>query len=350
MKELEATFGPPEASGLLVGHDAAERALLDAYRSERIHHAWLIEGPEGIGKATLAYRFARFVIRHPEPAAPAVREAKDLSVPATDPTARQIAMRAHPNLTVLEYPRDEEGRATKSIIPVDAVRRVSRFLGTTAAGGNWRIVVVDAADDLNRASANALLKMLEEPPRRSLFLLVSHLPGRLLPTIRSRCRRLMLKPLAGEVVRDLMGRAVTDADSEEIDLACSMAGGSFGRALEIGSSEGTKLAREMLALLESLPRAEQLALHGLAERLGRRGQDEAYALATSLMLDWIAARSRADALSGAAPAQLAPWAQVWEKVSRALAETEIYNLDRTQTLLTAFRAVSTAAPLESARG
>ncbi len=337
----------PEATSILVGHQRAEMALLDSYRSGRVPHAWALEGPKGIGKATLAFRFARFVLAHPAPDAPDVAEAADLAVSPDGSDARQIAARAHPNLIVLERPRDEAGKATSSIIPVDSVRRVSRFLATTAAGGNWRIVVVDAADDLNRASANALLKMLEEPPARCLFLLVAHLPGRLLPTIRSRCRRLALKPLDPALIETVL-RTGDEAGGDPA-LAARLAQGSLGRALELASAEGQETARRLLDLLEGMPRLDAGDAMHLAEWLGARGGEGRYRLASELLLDWIAQRTRSAAGDGRAAAQLARWSEVWEKVGRALAQTEIYNLDRTQTLLTALRSVSTAAVTEVAR-
>jgi DNA polymerase III subunit delta' len=333
----------PEANAGLVGHDDAERTLLDAYRSGRIHHAWILQGPYGIGKATLAYRFARFLLAHPDPAGADARRAKNLAVAPDSPFARQIAARSHPNLTVLQRPRDEDGNPSATIIPVDAVRRVGRFLGTTAATDGWRIVIVDAADDLNRASANALLKMLEEPPEYAIFLLVSHVPGRLLPTIRSRCRRLALKPLAEVDLSALLAAAGPADGEEDLARAIRLAEGSVGRALEFLSKDGQETARDVLDFLDRLPHYDRRAMQALAERLGRRGGEAGYRLGTALLLDWISARARTAARSGAHPAQLAPWSEVWEKVSRALAETETYNLDRTQTLLTAFRTVSVAA-------
>jgi DNA polymerase-3 subunit delta' len=185
----------PRETFALLGHAQAECALLDEYRSGRVAHAWLIGGPTGIGKATLAYRMARFVLAHPDPLAPAVRDATTLVVPPGAPAARRVAGRAHPDLLVLEREPDDKGKM-RTVITVDQVRRTVSFFGSTAGEGGWRVCIVDSADELQYPQgSNALLKVLEEPPPRSLFLLVSHAPGRLLPTIRSRCRRLTLRPL-----------------------------------------------------------------------------------------------------------------------------------------------------------
>lgn len=336
-------IAPPEASRILIGHEAAERTLLDGYRSGRLPHAWLIDGPAGIGKATLAYRFARFLLAHPDPAGADMQAAADLGVADDSAVTRQIAARAHPNLVVLQRPRDEDGKTTGTSIPIDEIRRAGRFLATTAAGGGWRIVIVDAADDLLRPAANALLKMLEEPPTRSLFLLVAHMPGRLLPTVRSRCRRLPLKPLPEATVAEMLHAAGEGEDPADLALAARLAQGSFGRALEIVSPEGRNTAHAVSEVLEQMPRLDAERLRALGERLGRRGGEAGFRLAGTMLLDWIAARTRQAARRGAVPGQLAPWSEVWEKVSRALAETEVFNLDRTQTLLMAFRSVSAAA-------
>ena len=179
----------PRETAALFGHDAAERALLDAFKGGRIPHAWLIGGPPGIGKATLAYRLARFVLAHPDPKAPAVQNATSLAVAADNPVARRIAAQAQGDLLVLERVINEQTGKLYTVIRVDDVRRAVPFFGSTAGEGGWRIAIVDAVDDLQREGANALLKVLEEPPARTLLLLVSHAPGRELPTIRSRCRR-----------------------------------------------------------------------------------------------------------------------------------------------------------------
>jgi DNA polymerase III subunit delta' len=186
-REAEAVeTPPPRETTALFGHAEAERTLLDAYRGGRIHHAWLIGGPAGIGKATLAYRMARFVLAHADPTAPAVRAASSLAVDPGHPVARRVAVQAQGDLLVLERTASDSG-TLRTVITVDQVRRTVGFFGSTAGEGGWRVCLVDTADELQYPSAsNALLKVLEEPPLRSLFLLVSPRPGRLLATIRSR--------------------------------------------------------------------------------------------------------------------------------------------------------------------
>ncbi len=184
----------PRETTVLFGHGEAEQALLESYRSGRLHHAWLISGPAGIGKATLAYRMARFVLAHPDPRAATVQAASSLAVAGDHAVTRRTAAQTHGDLLVIERTVNEKTGKLRQDIQVDDVRRMVGFFGSTAGEGGWRVAIVDAVDELNDQGANALLKMLEEPPRRALLLLVSHSAARVLPTIRSRCRLLALHP------------------------------------------------------------------------------------------------------------------------------------------------------------
>src|SRR5476649_1996336 len=213
----------PRETSALFGHAEAESALLESYQSGRIPHAWLIGGPPGIGKATLAYRLARFVLAHADPRLPAVQKATSLAIDADNPVARRIAAQAQGDLLVLERVINEQTEKLYTVIRVDDVRRAVPFFGSTAGEGGWRITIVDAVDDLQREGANALLKVLEEPPARTLLLLISSAPGRELPTIRSRCRRLLLRPLSADdvarAVAQATGRNADDADVQEAAAA-----------------------------------------------------------------------------------------------------------------------------------
>src|ERR1700743_3583932 len=193
--ETQSSVPHPRETTDLFGHHEAELALLNAYRSGRIPHAWLIGGAQGIGKATLAYRMARFVLAHPDPLSATVQRADSLNVDPGNPDARRIAAGAHGGLLVLQRTANDKG-VMRTVITVDETRETVPFFGSTAAAEGGRVCIVDTVDELNPNAANALLKTLEEPPRQSLFLLVSHAPGRVLPTILSRCRRLPLRPLS----------------------------------------------------------------------------------------------------------------------------------------------------------
>jgi DNA polymerase-3 subunit delta' len=310
---------------MLFGHEAAEQALLDAYKSGRIAHAWLIGGPPGIGKATLAYRFARFMLAHPDPAAVHVQHATSLAVDPQHPVARRMAAQGQPDFFVLERVLNEQTGKLYTQIRVEDVRKLVAFFGATAREGGWRIAIVDAVDDLAREGANALLKVLEEPPARALLLLVSHSPGRELPTIRSRCRRLFLRPLAEEDVRAALAVATErDKDDPELVQAAAGADGSVARAMALLEGEGLALREQVLAALSELPNPDPRGLHAMAEKIA--GTDpQVLAAFMDLVNGWMSQR-----LAGGqgAPDRLARIAEAWERINRGAREVESYNLDR----------------------
>src|SRR6266446_5649338 len=234
-RQVEPQIAPdhPRETSILAGHREAEAALLNAYRSGRIPHAWLIGGPQGIGKATLAYCMARFVLANRNPMTPSVQRAATLGVDPLDPVARQITAGAHGGLLVLERGLNDRG-VLRTVITVDETRETISFFGSTAAVDGWRVCIVDTVDELNPNAANALLKILEEPPQRSLFLLVSHSPARALPTILSRCRKLPLRPLATpDVIRAAAQAANIAADDPALTEAAEASEGSVARALTL---------------------------------------------------------------------------------------------------------------------
>ena len=315
----------PRETTVLHGQAEAERALLEAYRGRRFHHAWLIAGPAGIGKATLAYRMARFVLAHPDPRTPAVQRATSLQVDADHPVARRIAAQAHGDLLVLERTINEKTNKLRQDIQVDDVRRTVTFFGSTAGEGGWRVAIVDAVDELNREGANALLKVLEEPPRRAVLLLVSHSAARVLPTIRSRCRLLALRPLlTTEVARAAATAIGEDAEAANIKAAAAVADGSVRRALALLDGEALDLRSRITALLEQLPAVDPRALHALGDRLC--GSDPATLAAfVDTVNAWLSAR-----LSSGEPdrARIARVAEVWERVNCSARDVETFNLER----------------------
>ena len=231
--ERESTIPHPRETSRLFGHREAEAALLTAYRSGRIPHAWLIGGPQGIGKATLAYRMARFVLAHSQPLAPAVQRAENLAIDPDDAVARQVAAGSHGGLLTLERTANDRG-VMRTVITVDETRETIAFFGSTAAAEGWRVCIVDTVDELNPNAANALLKILEEPPQQSLFLLVSHAPARVLATIQSRCRKLRLRPLAtDDVIAAAASAAELDPNDPALREAAEASEGSVARALTL---------------------------------------------------------------------------------------------------------------------
>jgi DNA polymerase-3 subunit delta' len=314
----------PRETASLFGHGEAELALLNAYRSGRIPHAWLIGGGQGIGKATLAYRMARFVLAHRDPLAAEVQRAETLSVDPSDPVARHIAAGAHGGLLTLERSLNDKG-VMRTVITVDETRETISFFGSTAAVEGWRVCIVDTVDELNPNAANALLKVLEEPPRQSLFLLVSHAPARVLPTILSRCRKLALRPLAtGDVIRAAAQAATIAIDDPALEEAAQAADGSVARALTLLGGDAIKLHQRTAALLATLPQVDLRELHALGDFVDSIDR-------------WVSERLRADdANANANLPRLARLAEVWEKINRAARDTEAYNLERKPLVFSVF--------------
>jgi len=316
---------PPRETTALFGHADAERTLLAAYRGGRMPHAWLIGGPPGVGKATLAYRVARFVLAHPDAAAQDVQAAQTLALDSTHPVARRIVAQAHPDILTLERTAGPTG-TIRSVITVDDVRRTVGFFGSTPGAGGWRICIVDSADDLQSPQgANALLKVLEEPPSRALFLLVSHAPGRLLATIRSRCRRLTLRPLEAADVAEAAAQALErDPSDGEVLKAAAAAQGSVARAATLLGGAALAVRERMIELLGGLPQVDPQALHALGDTLGR-SDDTVFNTFVETIQDWLNAQLQ---VSGAPAGRLARVAEVWEKLDRAARDVEVFNLDR----------------------
>jgi DNA polymerase III subunit delta' len=306
----------PHPREMLVCHglEAQERMLLEAWRMGKMHHAWLFAGPEGVGKAVLAYRFARFLLSNPAPVA------ESLAVSAGHPVAGQVARISHPDLSIIRRGFAKDGKTLRTEIAVDEVREGLSVFRTTSGAGGWRIVIVDAADDLNRSSANALLKMLEEPPERALFILIAHSPGSLLPTIRSRCRVLRFGALDVDAVATAAA-SVSGIDLADAREAAAQAGGSVRSALAALDPEAKALAATAeKAFAAGGGKPAQL----LADGLTGRAKAEAFAQ----FLDIVEARLRITPGEAGEGGALAARAELWEKLRRSAREVEAYNLDR----------------------
>lgn len=347
----------PRATAKLYGHEAAERALAGGFASGRMHHAWLLAGPEGIGKAALAYRFARHALASPGERDPAGRS---LDVAPGSMAARQVAALSHPGLLVLRRPWDHKTKRLLQIIPVDEVRRVKSFLAHTNAAGGWRIVIVDTADLLNINAANALLKSLEEPPPHTFFLLLTATPGRLLATIRSRCRILDLAPLNETDLRRAVLAALAAEENEppgpeDWVRLVSLAEGSVRRALSLWLGDGLKLDARIRAVFAALPTLDWQAVHALADETAAQAAAERFEMLFDLLLKLIARLVRAGAgfavddgearlaLRHIPEARLATWAELWETIAREKSEAQALNLDRKSLILQTFSRISAAA-------
>ena len=324
----------PRETPELFGHHDAEQALLASFKTGRMPHAWLLGGPQGIGKATLAYRMARFVLTHPDPQSRDVQNADTLDVDPHDNVSRHVAAGAHGGLLTLERTVNDKG-VMRATIVVDQTRETVPFFGSTAAIDGWRVCVVDSVDELNPNGANALLKILEEPPKRSLFFLVSHAPARLLPTILSRCRKLPMRPLSSDdVVQAIAHATETEADDPALVEAADAAEGSVSRALNLMGGDALKLQQRTMALLATLPRVDPRQLHALGDALGLNDR-VALAAFTDSIERWIGDHMRAGDANANLP-RLARLAEVWDKISRAARETESYNLERKPLVFSVF--------------
>jgi DNA polymerase III subunit delta' len=328
----------PRSTHVLFGHAEAEAALLAAYRGGRVPHAMMIVGGRGIGKATLAYRMARFVLAHPDPASPEVAAATSLAVDPQHPVARRVAARAQGDLLILERTLNERG-VLRQQIAVDDVRRTVAFFGSTAGEGGWRVAIVDAVDELNRSSANALLKVLEEPPQRALLILVSHSAARVPATLRSRCRMIALRPLAepdvAAAVATVTGQAATDP---EVIAAAAASEGSVSRALALRDGGALALRQKALDLLDRLPALNTGALHALGEALA--GTDpQPLAAFLDTVNAWLSRRLHGD---GAELGRLARLAEASERINAAARDAETYNLERKPLVFDVFSVLAEA--------
>lgn len=332
--ESELSVGAPRETNVLFGHRDAEATLLNAYRSGRIPHAWLIGGAQGIGKATLAYRMARFVLTHPNPSSSYVQSATTLAVDPEHPVARQIVAGSHGGLLTLERTVNEKG-TMRTVITVDESRETIGFFGSTAAVDGWRVCVVDTVDELNANASNALLKILEEPPERALFLLISHAPARLLATIQSRCRKLPLRPLSTDEVVQAASEA-TGLESRDRALceAADASEGSVARALTLLGGDTLGLHQRTLELLNALPRVDPRALHALGDALGLNDRVGLRAFVDTIDR-WLTGHLHASDAGTNLP-RLARLAEVWEKINRAARETESFNLERKPLVFSVF--------------
>ncbi len=332
------------------GHHEAEQGLLEAYRADRLPQAFVIGGPPGIGKATLAWRLARFLLAHPDPAAAAVQEAKDLGIDANDPVAHKIAALSHGDVALLRREWNEKAKPARHYteIRVDDVRQASHLFRSVAGAGGWRICIVDSAEDLNNSAANALLKLIEEPPPRSLFLIVAHRPALLLPTLRSRCQMLMLRPLADtDILRviEALGTPWTEASLAERQVAAERGQGSVTTALSLLADDGIALDNQVRALLAGLPALDWRAVHSLADRIAGRDRTAQCDRVMTAIVDWIDERLQSEAGRGAA--RLAPLAEVWEKAADAAREAEALNLDKRPVILSIFAELAAARAMNA---
>jgi len=371
--EVTEPTGPVVATQL-IGHGEAEQVFLRALQRNRMPHAWLITGPRGVGKATLAYRMTRrllsdmppqaavetdtdsFALFDEAPAAPTAESGlseDSLDMAPDHPIFRRVIAQSHPDLRVLQRRVNEKTGKMRSEILVEDVRDVLDFLHLKPSESRWRVVIIDAADDLNRNAANAILKMLEEPAARTVLILVSHAPGSLLPTIRSRCRRLTLAPLEDGVLRRALSERCPDSDPVDLQAALALAAGSLGQGITLLEQNGLTIFRLVTGVIGSWPNFNASHLHQLGDRLSARGGEGDFDLAVQALDWWLKRLCRQLALMAAGDmpqqtqselfpgemalmercrqtASLDRWIELWEKLNRLFARVASVNLDRKQ--------------------
>jgi DNA polymerase-3 subunit delta' len=346
----------PRDTGDLIGQEAAEAAFLAAYGAGRLHHAWLITGPKGVGKATLAWRIARFLLATPEqdggagdglfgdaPTLPGT-----LTIAADHPVARRILVGSEPRLFHLRRAWDEDKKRLKSVITVDEVRRMKSFFNLSAAEGGRRVAIIDAVDEMNPSAANALLKLLEEPPAAVTLLLVSHQPSGLLPTVRSRCRELRLATLSPEAMARAL--AATGVEAGDGAALATLASGSVGAAIRLSQLDGLATYGQIVALFSTLPGLDRMRALSLADSVAGRGAEERFNLMLDLIDIFLARLARAgiagpDAIEAAEGeavlmARLAPdaavgrvWAGLHQSLGARARHGRAVNLDPAALLL-----------------
>src|SRR5579872_6431457 len=328
-------FAHPRETFALLGQDAALGRAARALRAGRPPSAWLITGAPGVGKATLAYRIARYLLAY---GATAIGP-EDLTVPQDNVAARQVAAQSHPGLLVLKRAINPKTGKLMTVLSVDEIRRLVDFFGMTSGAGGWRVAIIDTADDMNDNAANALLKMLEEPPANAMLLLLSNTPGRLLPTIRSRCQRLDLRPLDGAAMEKALVQYLPESNTAERASLARLSGGSIGAALTLATGDGGALAEEAERLIDSATAPDMLALLALGEKLWR--MKDGVERFGDFLTESLAARIRAKAERGAP--NLGRWTALLSRLEDSFARSKGLHLEPRQTVLSAARDLARTA-------
>lgn len=313
----------PVEHGHLFGHRREANDFARAYAEGKFHHALILSGPRGIGKATLAFRLAYHILANPV-SADAPETLSEVDTAST--LFRLMAQGAHPSLLHLTRPAAERGAGFKSAVTVDEIRRVGRFLAMTSHDGGYRVVIVDAADDMNRNASNALLKSLEEPPARTLFLLIVHSIGRMLPTIRSRCQLVKLKPLEQPELMRALG--VISPGTVGSDALIRRAGGSVRDALLMTHFGGLDIA-DAIDTLVSSPNFDVAAAYKIADAVGGRDATVQFQLFNEHVATIAEARARS-AGEGGEVDDAARLAGEWANIRQQIGDTDTYNLDKRQ--------------------
>ncbi len=336
----------------LLDHINEEYQFLNSYNSGRLPHAWLICGPRGIGKATLAYRISRFLLSRNE----MFQEGNillgkespqegvtNLATNITESVCRRIISGGHSDFLKIERSINEKTGKRRNEIRINEVREAVSFLSKTPAEGRWRVIVIDSADELNPNAANAILKILEEPPKNAILLLVSHNPGRLLPTIRSRCRRLRLNSLSKDTIRTLLCKYSSGMTAKDAQKLAEVSDGSIGLALELSERGGLEIYGDINDILKSLPQLDIALVHQFSDKINRDTSGEKFETTFYLINRWLVDIIKRAAINK--DSSLDPWIQVWDNTTHLLNTTKRVNLEPKQVILNTFIAIKSVSNL-----
>lgn len=357
----------PRHSNTCLGFDAQEKQILNLYESGQMPHALIFSGPQGIGKSTFAYRVARFLLKNglknndndqgglfgeTLPSEPLT----SLDVNNDDPTFTQVAAGGHSDLLTIERQIDAKKGTRKANLDVDTARKVAPFLRMTASNGGWRVVIIDDADTMNRNAQNALLKILEEPPKNTLLILITHRLGAMIPTIRSRCRTINCQPLSEEHMKTLLNKvAGSTLSNDEENMILSMSAGQIGKAIDLYEQGGLEVLTELLAVFSNWPNFPWVTIHQMADNIGRAGQDNAYQAFEQSFLWLTETMTLAKAknitsldkplnsgvfASMMAHYSLEQWLNICENLKQHFYQARFSNLDKRQAVLRAFAHLS----------
>lgn len=343
-------FVAPQQNLLCLGCDTLEATLLKRFNADRLPHAMIFSGPVGVGKATFAFRLARFLLSQ-EPSG-GMFAAEDIPAESFDiapdhPTVRRVSSGGHADLMVVGRVYDEKKGSFSNDIPVDEVRKITPFLRKTSSEGGWRVVIVDEAQHLNRSSQNALLKILEEPPKKAVLILITDQAGRFLPTIRSRCQIYDFKTLPDNIMHELAMKALPNASDQERNTLLGLSPGQIGRVVEMQKNGGAEVYNDLIGMLQKLPKMDQVTAYELSETLGR--DKNTFPLFMELLLSWVSKMARAtvrgqlpDAVSSAEADVISrlnkiytpqDWLDRYDALNKILSDTSRIHLDTKQAVL-----------------
>jgi DNA polymerase III subunit delta' len=341
------TLHEPHETQVLLGHERAADDFMHTLIGERAHHAWLIHGPEGIGKTTFAYHIAHHILSG--------GQQKIGKLDAKLPAYKLVTGQTHPDLRVITRPIDEKTGIKKNEIPVESIRGLNEFFHLTSAYNNWRVAIIADAECLSRSAANALLKILEEPPQRAMIIMTAISAGQLLPTLRSRCRKLALFALSDKHMHELIKKDYPQIGLDDAALIVRLAEGSFGRAAALIDHDGQELYASLIGHLAAMPKLNLAAIQSFADQVARKSELARFDLVAGFLLGWLqslvlcAATGQADDSPGsnaqllrrfAAWQPLEHWLKVWDKVRQMLAAGEGAHLDRKLVLVNSIIAIT----------